>query len=116
MQHLKEKKNKKINIKKKINTLVKQKNETQPSRIKTCGSTFKNPENYKAWKLIKDSGCAGMEIGDACISEKHCNFFVNKGNANSKDLETLIKKVKNKVFEKTGINLELELQIIGKEK
>jgi len=110
------KKNKKINIKKKINTLVKQKNETQPSKIKTCGSTFKNPENYKAWKLIKDSGCAGMEIGDACISEKHCNFFVNKGNANSKDLETLIKKVKNKVFEKTGINLELELQIIGKEK
>ncbi len=110
------KKNKKINIKKKINTLVKQKNETQPSRIKTCGSTFKNPENYKAWKLIKDSGCAGMKIGDAYISEKHCNFFVNKGKANSKDLETLIKKVRNKVFEKTKINLELELQIIGKEK
>ena len=110
------KKNKKINIKKKINALVKQKNETQPSRIKTCGSTFKNPENYKAWKLIKDSGCAGMKIGDAYISEKHCNFFVNKGKANSKDLETLIKKVRNKVFEKTKINLELELQIIGKEK
>ena len=110
------KKNKKINIKKKINILVKQKNETQPSRIKTCGSTFKNPENYKAWKLIKDSGCAGMKIGDAYISEKHCNFFVNKGKANSKDLETLIKKVRNKVFEKTKINLELELQIIGKEK
>jgi len=57
-----------------------------------------------------------MKIGDAYISEKHCNFFVNKGKANSKDLETLIKKVRNKVFEKTKINLELELQIIGKEK
>ena len=57
-----------------------------------------------------------MKIGDAYISEKHCNFFVNKGNANSKYLETLIKKVRNLVFDKTGINLELELQIIGKEK
>ena len=76
-------------------------------------STFKNNESYKALKLIKDSGCAGMEVGDASISEKHCNFFVNKGNAKSKDLEELITQVKKKVFEKTGINLELELQIIG---
>ena len=55
-----------------------------------------------------------MKIGDACISEKHCNFFVNKGNAKSEDLENLINQVKNKVFNKTGIKLELELQIIGK--
>ena len=54
-----------------------------------------------------------MKIGDACISEKHCNFFVNKGNAKSQDLEDLIYKVKNEVFNKTGIKLELELQIIG---
>ena len=55
-----------------------------------------------------------MKIGGAYISEKHCNFFVNKGNAKSEDLENLIEKVKNRVLEKTGINLELELQIFGK--
>ena len=103
----------KLNIQQKINNLIKRKNEDQPTKIKTCGSTFKNPENSKAWKLIKDSGCGGMKVGDAYISEKHCNFFVNKGKATSKDLEELIYKVKSKVFNKTGINLELELQIIG---
>jgi len=107
------KKDSKLNIEKKINNLVKKKKEDQPSKIKTCGSTFKNPENNKAWKLIKDSGCAGMNIGDAYISKKHCNFFVNKGNAKSSDLENLIYKVKSEVLDKTGINLELEIQIIG---
>ena len=72
----------------------------QPSKIKTCGSTFKNPKNMKAWKLIKESGCEDMSVGDAFISSKHCNFFVNKGNAKSKDLENLINKVKKKVFNK----------------
>ena len=90
-----------------------EKKKDQPSKIKTCGSTFKNPKSNKAWKFIKDSGCAGMKVGDAYISEKHCNFFVNKGNAKSEDLENLIYQVKNKVLDKTGINLELELQIIG---
>ena len=107
------KKDKKINIQKKINNLIEQKNKDQPYKIKTCGSTFKNPENNKAWKLIKNSGCAGMCIGDARISEKHCNFFINKGNAKSEDLENLIYQVRRKVLDKTGINLELELQIIG---
>ena len=107
------KKGKKINIQKKINNLIEQKNKDQPYKIKTCGSTFKNPENNKAWKLIKNSGCAGMCIGDARISEKHCNFFINKGNAKSEDLENLIYQVRRKVLDKTGINLELELQIIG---
>ena len=102
-----------LNIQKKINNLVEQKKKDQPSKIKTCGSTFKNPENRKAWSLIKDSGCAGMNIGDAYISEKHCNFFVNKGNAKSQDLENLIYQVKNEVLNKTGIKLELELEIIG---
>ena len=85
---LRGKKENKLNIQKKITNLVKQKKKDQPSKIKTCGSTFKNPESKKAWKLIKDSGCAGMEVGNAYISEKHCNFFINKGNAKSKDLET----------------------------
>jgi len=101
------------NIKKKIDSLVERKKIDQPSKIKTCGSTFKNPQKNKAWLLIKESGCAGMKIGDAYISEKHCNFFVNKGNAKSQDLENLIYEVENKVLNKTGIKLELELEIIG---
>ena len=108
------KKDNKSNIQKKINISVEKKKLTQPSKIKTCGSTFKNPKNKKAWKLIRDSGCAGMKVGDAQISDKHCNFFVNNGNAKSEDLEKLIYQVKNKVLDKTGTNLELELQIIGK--
>ena len=107
------KKNNKPNIQKKINNLVERKKKDQPSKIRTCGSTFKNPGSRKAWKLIKDSGCAGMSVGDAYISEKHCNFFVNRGHSKSSDLENLIYKVKSKVLDKTGINLELELQIIG---
>jgi len=101
------------NIEKKVNDLVQTKKKDQPSKIKTCGSTFKNPQNNKAWLLIKDAGCAGMTIGNAYISEKHCNFFVNKGNAKSQDFENLIYEVKNRVFKKTGIKLELELEIIG---
>ena len=103
----------KINIKKRMNNLIERKKKDQPSKIKTCGSTFKNPDNNKAWKLIKDSGCAGMSLGNAYISEKHCNFFVNRGNAKSEHLENLINQVKDQVLNKTGINLELELQIIG---
>jgi len=93
--------------------LVEKKKNSQPSQIKTCGSTFKNPKNKNAWELIKESNCDNLRVGDAKISEKHCNFFVNNGNATSKDLEELINKVKKTVFEKTKINLELEIKIIG---
>ena len=110
---LRGKKDDMLNIKNKINNFVDKKKNTQPEKIKTCGSTFRNPKDEKAWKLIKDSGCVGMKVGDAQISQKHCNFFVNNGNAKSKDLEELIYQVKKKVSDKTGINLELELQIIG---
>ena len=103
----------KSEVKNKIINFVNKKEKTQPSKIKTCGSTFKNPESKKAWELIRDSGCAGIKIGGAKISEKHCNFFINNGNAKSEDLEKLIYQVKSKVLEKTGINLELELKIIG---
>jgi len=110
---LRGKEGEKSEIKKKIDNLINKKNKDQPLKIKTCGSTFKNPENNKAWKLIKESGCSGLTIGDACISEKHSNFFVNRRKAKSKDLEKLINLVKDKVFKKTGVNLELELKIIG---
>ena len=70
-------------------------------------------KDRKAWMLIKEAGCENLREGDATISEKHCNFFINNGNAKSSDIENLIKKVKNKVHEKTGVNLELEIKIIG---
>ena len=63
--------------------------------------------------LIKQSGCENLKEGDALISKKHCNFFVNNGNAKASDIEKLIEKVKKRVFEKTGVNLELEIKIIG---
>ena len=101
-------------IEKKQFDLIKKKKISQPSQIKTGGSTFKNISNdKKAWMLIKQSGCENYREGDAIISQKHCNFFVNSGNAKSSDIENLIKKVKKRVFEKTGENLELEIKIIG---
>ncbi len=100
-------------IKNKQISLINKKKESQPSKIKTCGSTFKNPENKKAWELIKSSNCSNLIIGGARISSKHSNFFLNNGNATSSDIEALIEKVKKEVFLKTGINLELEIKIIG---
>jgi UDP-N-acetylmuramate dehydrogenase len=101
-------------IEKKQLNFIKKKKISQPSQIKTCGSTFKNiNKKKKAWKLIKEAGCENFKEGDATISKKHCNFFVNNGKANSSDIENLIKKVKDKVYLKTGVNLELEIKIIG---
>ena len=102
-------------IEKKQNDYILKKKRLQPSRVKTGGSTFKNNKNKKAWKLIKESGCDKFFVGDAKISEKHCNFLVNLGKAKSSDIEKLIDKVKNQVHLKTGINLELEIKIIGNE-
>jgi UDP-N-acetylmuramate dehydrogenase len=105
---------KKEEIEKRQSDFNERKKLSQPSQIKTCGSTFKNINNdKKAWMLIKQSGCENYHEGDAVISQKHCNFFVNNGNAKASDIEKLIKKVKSKVLEKTGINLELEIKIIG---
>ena len=101
-------------IEKKQLQMLEQKKLSQPSQIKTCGSTFKNLNNEKkAWQLIKETGCDKFFEGDAVISKKHCNFFVNNGNAKSSDIEKLINKVKKTVNDKTGINLELEIKIIG---
>ena len=101
-------------IEKKEKELIDKKKLSQPSQIKTCGSTFKNlSENKKAWQIIEETGCNKFSVGDAKISEKHCNFFVNDGNAKSSDIEKLINKVKQEVNNKTGVNLELEIKIIG---
>ena len=101
-------------IEKKLTDMIERKKLSQPSQIKTCGSTFKNIDNEKkAWMLIKEAGCDTFKEGDAAISAKHCNFFVNNGKAKSSDIENLIKKVKDRVYIKTGVNLELEVKIEG---
>ena len=102
-------------IKDKMNKLKLEKAERQPSQIKTSGSTFKNPVSQsekKVWELIKESVPLDKCFGDACISEKHCNFFVNKGNATFEDMTKLIDFVTKKVLEKTGIQLEKEIKIL----
>ena len=103
-------------IEKKQNELIKKKKDSQPSQIKTGGSTFKNYNDKKAWKLIKDSGCDKFSVGDAKISEKHCNFLFNNGAANAADMETLMDNIKKEVDIKTGIKLELEIKVIGDKK
>lgn len=105
---------KKKEIEEKQRNFVERKKLSQPSQVKTCGSTFKNiDKEKKAWMLIKQSGCENFREGDAKISNKHCNFFINEGNAKASDIEKLINNVKKTVFEKTGVNLELEIKIVG---
>ena len=103
-------------IEKKQEELIQKKKDTQPSQIKTGGSTFKNNNEKKAWMLIKEAGCDKLYIGDAKISDKHCNFFVNNGKARTSDIEKLINKVRDEVKSKTGVKLDLEIKIIGDEK
>tara|TARA_Y100000389_G_scaffold203992_1_gene254433 strand:- start:21 stop:932 length:912 start_codon:yes stop_codon:yes gene_type:complete len=91
------------------------KDKNQPTQIKTSGSTFKNPikqTNKKVWELIKESVPSNLSFGDACISDKHSNFFVNKGKASFDDMKKLINFVTKSVFEKTGISIEKEIKII----
>jgi UDP-N-acetylmuramate dehydrogenase len=100
-------------IKNKQMRLIDEKKKSQPSKIKTCGSTFKNTLDQKAWTLIKDSECENMNVGHARVSKKHCNFFINDGRATSLEIEELIDKVRNQVLKKTGIRLDLEIKVIG---
>ena len=102
-------------IGKKITEFNKKREESQPIRSKTGGSTFKNPEGQKAWELIDKSGCRSLKIGDAQMSEKHCNFMINTNNAKAADLIKLGNKVIDLVKEKTGITLEWEIRRIGKD-
>ena len=102
-------------IQEKIDELKKKKEQSQPTRVKTGGSTFKNPKKKtekKVWQLIKESIPNDLKFGDAQVSQKHLNFFVNTNNASFSDMKTLIDFVKNKVKEKTGIDIILEIIIV----
>ena len=102
-------------IMKTMTELKVKKDNNQPTKIKTSGSTFKNPINKtkkKVWELIKESVPPNISFGDACISGKHSNFFVNKGNATFNDMKKLINYVEKSVFKKTGVNIEKEIKIL----
>src|SRR5204862_158160 len=86
---------------------------SQPLRSKTGGSTFKNPEGHKAWALVDAAGCRGLTLGDAQVSEKHCNFLLNLGNATAAEIEALGEEVRRRVEAKTHISLEWEIQRVG---
>jgi UDP-N-acetylmuramate dehydrogenase len=102
-------------IEKKMDEIKKKKEQAQPTKIKTSGSTFKNPldqSEKKVWQLIKESVSLEKSFGDACISKKHCNFFINKGDAKFDDMKKLIEFVSENVLKKTGIKLETEIKIL----
>ena len=100
-------------IKVKMETIQRQREKSQPIKEKTGGSTFANPTGYKAWKLIDAAGCRGKHFGAAKVSEKHCNFLINTGDAKAHDLETLGEFVRERVLDTSGIQLNWEIRRIG---
>ncbi|MGN6849856.1 MAG: UDP-N-acetylmuramate dehydrogenase [Sphingomicrobium sp.] len=98
-----------------MDAIARAREESQPLRSRTGGSTFKNPPGHKAWALIDAAGCRGLRQGDAQVSEKHCNFLLNLGSATSAEIEALGEEVRRRVEAKTHINLEWEIQRVGVE-
>jgi UDP-N-acetylmuramate dehydrogenase len=97
-----------------MNAIARAREESQPLRSRTGGSTFKNPPGHKAWALIDAAGCRGLRMGDAQVSEKHCNFLLNLGSARSAEIEALGEEVRRRVEAKSHINLEWEIQRVGR--
>lgn len=100
-------------IRAEMEEIAKARSASQPVNTRTGGSTFKNPEGQKAWELIDAASCRGLVLGDAQVSELHCNFLVNRGKATSADLEDLGEEVRRRVYETSGIRLEWEIERIG---
>ena len=98
-----------------MNAIARAREESQPLRSRTGGSTFKNPPGHKAWALIDAAGCRGLTLGGAQVSEKHCNFLLNLGSATSAEIEALGEEVRRRVQAKTNIMLEWEIQRVGVE-
>ncbi|MEA1938528.1 MAG: UDP-N-acetylmuramate dehydrogenase [Pseudomonadota bacterium] len=103
-------------IRARMNEMIEKRSTSQPTCVCTGGSTFRNPEGACAWELIADAGCRGLTCGGAVISDKHCNFIINSGNATALDLETLGETVRKKVKEQSGVTLEWEVRRLGREK
>jgi UDP-N-acetylmuramate dehydrogenase len=100
-------------IQARMNALVEQRESTQPVKARTGGSTFKNPPGHKAWQLIDEAGCRGLMHGAAQVSEKHCNFLINTGEATAAEIEGLGEAVRARVKAKFGIELEWEIKRVG---
>ena len=100
-------------VRTRMEELLSRREESQPIKSKTGGSTFKNPPGAKAWKLIEDAGCRGLKHGDAMVSDVHCNFLINLGGASAADIEALGEQVRARVKEKSGIELEWEIKRVG---
>jgi UDP-N-acetylmuramate dehydrogenase len=100
-------------IKAKMNALVAQRESTQPVKFKTGGSTFKNSPGHKSWQLIDEAGCRGLKRGGAQVSEMHCNFLINTGDATAADIEGLGEEVRARVKAKSGVELEWEIKRVG---
>ncbi|OHT21261.1 UDP-N-acetylmuramate dehydrogenase [Edaphosphingomonas haloaromaticamans] len=100
-------------IQREMDRIAAEREASQPLRSKTGGSTFKNPPGHKAWALVDAAGCRGLRRGDAQVSEKHCNFLLNLGEATSADIEGLGEEVREKVKAHSGIVLEWEIQRVG---
>ncbi|HYX46892.1 MAG TPA: UDP-N-acetylmuramate dehydrogenase [Sphingomicrobium sp.] len=98
-----------------MDAIARAREESQPLRSRTGGSTFKNPHGHKAWALIDAAGCRGLKMGDAQVSEKHCNFLLNLGSATSAEIEALGEEVRRRVEAKSHIMLEWEIQRVGRE-
>ena len=96
-----------------MNAITEAREATQPIKSRTGGSTFKNPPGLKAWQLIEAAGCRGLVIGDAQVSELHCNFLINRGSATAADIETLGETVRRRVSETSGVTLDWEIKRIG---
>jgi UDP-N-acetylmuramate dehydrogenase len=96
-----------------MNKITEAREATQPIKSRTGGSTFKNPPGHKAWQLIDAAGCRGLVVGDAQVSELHCNFLINRGNASAADIETLGETVRRRVRENSGVELDWEIKRIG---
>jgi len=102
-------------IKAEMDKITEAREATQPIKSRTGGSTFKNPSGQKSWQLIDAAGCRGLVVGDAQVSELHCNFLINRGNATAADIENLGEEVRRRVKENSGVELEWEIVRLGRE-
>ena len=102
-------------IAREMDRIAEEREASQPLRSRTGGSTFKNPPGTKAWKLIDEAGCRGLRVGDAQVSEKHCNFLLNLDKASAAEIEALGEEVRRRVLAHSGVTLEWEIQRVGRE-